>query len=65
MGSIAAMPAWMGSVFLCAAVFAALALGVLIAYAVCMGVFEAMQRHAGLVREVKSSVPAVGAVVEG
>jgi hypothetical protein len=64
MSSIAAMPAWMGSVFLCAAVFAALALGVLIAYAVCMGVFEAMQRHAGLVREKKATTAAV-VVVEG
>ncbi len=60
------MPAWMGSVFLCAAVFTALAVGVLIAYGVCMGIFEAMQRHAGLVRE-KAAVDtaAVGVVVEG
>lgn len=64
MGSIAAMPAWMGSVFLCAAVFAALALGVLIAYGVCMGVFEAMHRHAGLAREKKAKT-VVSLVVEG
>ncbi len=64
MGSIYAMPAWMGSVFLCAAVFAALALGVLIAYGVCMGVFEAMHRHAGLVREKKAE-PVATIVLEG
>ncbi len=64
MSSMYAMPAWMGSVFLCAAVFTALALGVLIAYVVCIGTFEAMQRHAGLVRETKTEA-AVGVVVGG
>ncbi len=64
MGSMGAMPAWMGSVFLCAAVFAALALGVLIAYGVCIGVFAVMQRHAGLVREKKAE-PVATVVLEG